>query len=309
MDFKRLHYFVVVAEEQNVIRAARRLRVAQPALSRHLHALEQQVGTQLLERHARGVRLTAAGEAFLEHARRALAAAQDAVGAARATAHGACSGVLRISPPDWPQGARIVLTAVERLRSATPSVDVEYDGTPWVLHAGALADDVIDIGFGIAFDAADYGPAIAAERLVDEPAASAVLPEHHSLASRSSLVLADLRGLPLLVPAREIASLLHDQMVATVRRGGYEPIVKVCSPSFALAAQMIAAGAGWTIATHAVVEEPPPGVVGIPISDASFILGLYVLRRASDERPPVREFLVQLRSTVLQHGHRPESEP
>jgi len=298
MDLKRIRSFIVAAEEQHVGRAARRLRVAQPALTRQLHALEEEVGAQLLERHPRGVRLTPAGAAFLEHAQRALASAEAAVRSARDAAARMRVATLRISPPDWPNRARQVQQAVDAFRRATPDVDVEYDLTPWVLHADALLDGATDIGFGIAMSADDYGPCITAYRLLDEPASSAVLPKTHPLASRASLVLRDLRDIPLLVPPRECAPVLYEQMVGTVRSGGFEPRVVPAPTSFALAVQIIVAGAGWTITTHSVGEEPPHGVAVIPIDDARVMLGFYALHRASDDRATVHEFIRQLRFAV-----------
>src|SRR6202035_2948495 len=84
MPFKRgqLLYFVTVAEEGQITRAAARLHVAQPALSQAIAQLEEELGIELLERHPRGVTLTAAGEAFLPKARAAVAADADAALAA-----------------------------------------------------------------------------------------------------------------------------------------------------------------------------------------------------------------------------------
>ena len=298
MDLKRLRSFVIIVEEENLGRAARRLRVAQPALTRQLRALEEEVGAQLLERHARGVRLNPAGAAFLAHARKVLAEADAAVRSARETAARTRVTSLRISPPDWPNRARPVQRAIESFRQAMPNVGVVYDMTPWVLHPYALLKGTMDIGFTIAMGAEDYGPDITAHRLLDEPASSAVIRKTHPLASRSSIRLSDLRDIPLLVPSRESTPVLHEQMVGVVRSGGFEPHVIPAPPSFALAAQIIVAGAGWTIATNSVGEEPPHGVAVIPIEDAKFMLGFYVIHRASDDRECVHEFVHHIRQAM-----------
>src|SRR5213595_2185250 len=88
MELRHLRYFVAVAEEGSVTLAAeRRLHTAQPSLSRQLRDLEREVGAQLLDRSVHGIELTAAGRAFLDHARLALAQVEAAGDAARRASH------------------------------------------------------------------------------------------------------------------------------------------------------------------------------------------------------------------------------
>src|SRR3981189_1042577 len=88
MELRHLRYFVAVAEEKSItVAAARRLRTAQPSLSRQLRELETEVGAELMTRSARGIELTAAGKVFLDHARLVLAQAEAAASAARRAAH------------------------------------------------------------------------------------------------------------------------------------------------------------------------------------------------------------------------------
>ena len=88
MELRHLRYFVAVAEQENVTRAATKLHISQPALSRQIHDLEDEIGFLLLERSAKSIRLTAAGRVFLKEARTVLQRAEDAVKAARAVAGG-----------------------------------------------------------------------------------------------------------------------------------------------------------------------------------------------------------------------------
>src|SRR5260370_15335387 len=88
MELRHLRYFVAVAEEKSItVAATRRLRTAQPSLSRQLRELETEVGAELMTRSARGIELTAAGKTFLDHARLALAQVEAAAAAPRRAAH------------------------------------------------------------------------------------------------------------------------------------------------------------------------------------------------------------------------------
>ena len=83
MSLAQIHYFVAVAEEGNVGRAAKRLRMSQPPLTRQIRGLEDEMGARLFERTPRGVTLLPAGEVFLGYARRILAQVDEGVGAVR----------------------------------------------------------------------------------------------------------------------------------------------------------------------------------------------------------------------------------
>ncbi len=131
MPFKRgqLQYFVTVAEEGQMTRAARRLHLAQPALSQAIAQLEAELGLELLTRHARGVTLTAAGEIFLAKARVALAADIDAAATAQSLAR-AATGTLEIGfigpPPTITEPA-----VFSSFAEGHPDVGVSYREVPF----------------------------------------------------------------------------------------------------------------------------------------------------------------------------------
>jgi DNA-binding transcriptional LysR family regulator len=104
MELRHLRYFVAIAEERSITRAAERLWIAQPGLSTQMRRLESELGVPLLERHSRGIDLTQAGELFLERARVALAAAEVAAGTGRDLQAGV-AGSVRVGVaggPQWP---------------------------------------------------------------------------------------------------------------------------------------------------------------------------------------------------------------
>jgi DNA-binding transcriptional LysR family regulator len=124
-----LHYFVTVAEEGQITRAARRLHIAQPALSQAIAQLEGELGLRLLDRHPRGVSLTSAGQQFYEKASVAVAAAEEAMHTARSLAR-AQKGVIEFgflgAPPGLDSPAPLALFS-----AAHPSIDIRYRDLPF----------------------------------------------------------------------------------------------------------------------------------------------------------------------------------
>lgn len=123
MDLRGIRYFVQIAELGSITRAAQHLRVAQPALSRHIHALEEELGVPLLVRLPRGVRLTTAGRQFLDHCQRIvreLGRAQDELRSGSASAQGRV--IIGVSPTTGPL---LLPGVVERMRRQCPQISLK----------------------------------------------------------------------------------------------------------------------------------------------------------------------------------------
>lgn len=123
MDLRGIRYFVQIAELGSITRAAQHLRVAQPALSRHVHGLEEELGVPLLVRLPRGVRLTTAGRQFLDHCQRILrelVRAQDDLRSGSATAQGRV--IVGVSPTTGPL---LLPGVVERMRRQCPQINLK----------------------------------------------------------------------------------------------------------------------------------------------------------------------------------------
>src|ERR1700719_4845656 len=127
MELRHLRYFVAVGEEQHYGRASHRLRVAQPALSRQVQDLEEEVGFKLFERLPRGVKLSAAGELFLEDARRILREVSEAAVRAARVARGQ-SGTLRVGFTENASWRGVVPEAFRPVRGL--QADAELQLTP-----------------------------------------------------------------------------------------------------------------------------------------------------------------------------------
>src|SRR6185503_8226360 len=144
MELRHLRYFVGVAEELNFTRAARKLRVAQPALSRQVQQLEDEVGVKLFDRNHRSVALTAAGKALLEEARALLAQSQRAIEVTQNTGRVA-AGHLNIGYV-WGLFHSLVPGHLAAFRTRHPQVTVNLLDITATAQAEALISGELDVG-------------------------------------------------------------------------------------------------------------------------------------------------------------------
>ena len=189
MELRHLRYFIAVAEEGSLTLAAEtRLHTAQPSLSRQIRDLELEVGAQLLTRSAKGVEPTAAGRAFLDHARLALAQVDAAAEAARRAARPAKAslviGFLTGQEMEWmPEAMRI-------LRDELPNIEVTISSQPSPELARGLVRGKIDVAF---LRPEPELPDLIYKVLTREPLV-VVLPSDHRLAAQKEIALQDLAG-------------------------------------------------------------------------------------------------------------------
>src|SRR6266436_3130850 len=189
MELRHLRYFVAVAEEGSVSLAAqRRLHTAQPSLSRQIRDLEMEVGAQLLVRSVRGIELTAAGRAFLDHARLALSEVEAAGEAARRAAQPAkvsfVMGFLTGTEMDW------FTEAVRLLRDELPSIEVILVSERSPELASALLRGKVDVAF---LRPEPQMPDLVFKHLTSEPLL-VILPSDHRLAALEAISPRDIEG-------------------------------------------------------------------------------------------------------------------
>jgi LysR family transcriptional regulator, hca operon transcriptional activator len=186
MELRHLRYFVAVAEEGSLtVAAERRLHTAQPSLSRQMRDLEYEVGVPLMTRSARGIDLTAAGRAFLDHARLALAQTEAAVTAARRAAHPAkpsfTLGFLTGQEMDWLPEAMAIL------KNELPNIDITVSSQ----YSPQLAADLMRGKLDLAFLRPEpQMPDLVYKVVMREPLVL-VLPSDHRLASQAVIAIQD----------------------------------------------------------------------------------------------------------------------
>ena len=286
MELRQLRYFVGVAHERSVTRAAVALRVAQPALSRQIRQLENEVGVKLLERSPRGVKLTPAGEAFLIEAESILRQSEQAVRSAQR--HDlAQRGQLKVGYV-WGLFHTLVPQWVARFRQRYPEVAVNlFDLTATDL-AEALRTGKLDLGFiGFAYEADAAG---LAKRKVAACDFLAALPEKHPAVRRRRVKLALLKDeffiaiSALTYPGA--AQVLNDACLAA----GFRPkILQTAERGFTLLG-LVAAECGVTLLPAALQALPHPGVVFRPLSPVP-VADLFVAWNASALSPLARQLV------------------
>jgi DNA-binding transcriptional LysR family regulator len=216
VDLRLVRYFVVMAEELHFTAAARRLYVSQPALSNQIRRLETQLGAQLFDRSPRGVSLTAAGAAFLPHARGALAAIR--AGAAEAAEAAGRDQVLRI---DVLESALTTPRAVlARLRDRLPKLRLEVSSRGSRDQGRRLLTGELDLGLcGATAHLADG----LAERIIRREPLGVALPADHPLATEESVTVGDLSDDTHYLPRDDFAPEWNAFVIACCRAAGFTP--------------------------------------------------------------------------------------
>jgi DNA-binding transcriptional LysR family regulator len=259
MELRHLRYFIAVAEERSVTRAAERLWLAQPGLSRQIRDLERELGAQLFERHARGVELTDVGERFLERARTAVAA----VNSAGATVRDAEAGVVGTVRLGIVLGASWHLTGsvLDEFARARPRVELTllegYGGTLWhELREGRIDALISPSGMEVS----DVRTLRTLE-LGSEPWV-VLAGQRHRLAATSSLHASDLEGEQIAVTAHRDGSAYDRAVAGLLEELGVTAVLTRTAPGPSLQA---AVARGEAVALTTAPAELRPHVIARPL--------------------------------------------
>lgn len=230
MELRHLRYFVAVAEALHFGRAAAKLGVAQPPLSRQIRDLEEELGALLFDRESRGVSLTPAGKVLLKEAREVLARAAYAVEATRRAAKGA-PRELRVGYLSGP-GAVVIPAAMAVFRQSHPGLTVTAIELASSAVAGALERGELDAAFVSEPDANGPLGALRYEPVVKYPLRVG-LPAKHPLTRKARVAWRDLRAEKFLVYSPAVAPNYRAWVVALCRSQGFDPDIaaEVVSPT------------------------------------------------------------------------------
>jgi DNA-binding transcriptional LysR family regulator len=291
MDLRQLRYFLAVAEERSVTRAAARLHLTQPPLSAQLARLEHELGVALFVRHRRGVDLTDAGRRLAEHARRILDDVDAATESVRRTGQGA-SG--RLTVAFVPATAWAVLPPLlRRFHAASPGVELRFreGGTDAVTeHVRARRADLGLVHLPPGGAAGGVGPDLDVAVVRREPLV-AVLPRDRAEAVGDRVDLAALAAEPFLVPGRPVWGGLTPHVLGACRLAGFRPVLREVE-LVQTAVALVGSGLGVSVLPAAVERICGPDAVTRPLARHVPVVETGLLRRRTDSpTPPVQRFL------------------
>src|SRR5262249_23590127 len=292
MDLRQLRYFIAVAEEGRIARAAERLGMQQPPLSQQIKAIERELDVQLFRRRPRGVELTDAGRTFLENARVMLAHLDHTFETTRRTARGEqgriCIGVTPTGP-FHPFAPRVI----RAFREAFPLVSLTLEECLTNDLIERLQNEKVDVAF-LRTPVANPGE-FAISLLLEEPMVVA-LPSGHVLARSNdggaALSLKVLAGETFLLYGRPAWLGQYEAIIAACRAAGFSPRVGQEAPPVTSTLGLVAAGLGISFVPASVQRMNLDGVTYRRvkgITQARAILSLAT--RRADNSPVVRQFV------------------
>jgi LysR family hca operon transcriptional activator len=273
MELRHLRYFVALADELNFTRAAHGLHIAQPALSVQIRKLEAEVGAELLSRKGRNVRLTEAGRAFLEQARKTLIEAERAVSRARQAANGEI-GRLSIGH-NAPAGFLVFPKIVPAFRRQWPQVTLTFHSLSIAQQLEGLRREELDVGVvWLPVPAEEFDVA----ELIDEPLV-AVLPADHPLAAAKSVSVKSLAREPMILPSRVLHPDTYHQIEERFTRvGATMNVVYQLETSLAMI-NFVAMGVGCTLLPEYVRSIRQEGVVYRPLRPPNLLKTLAIIKK------------------------------
>jgi DNA-binding transcriptional LysR family regulator len=300
MELRHLRYFVAVGEDQHFGKAAERLGIAQPALSRQIQDLEKELGFTLFERLPRGVRLSAAGKLFLIDARRILQDVHEAKRRAERVATGK-AGTLRVGFVEMLSWHGVVPDTFRRFRRRQPDAELDLQPLRSVEQTEAVRSGRLDAGFIFSLAAPDGD---LAQLLVAQHKVVVAAPQGHAVTRLKRLRLRDLRDAPFIWFHRSANPLFYERIMQACIRGGLNtPRIVQHAVDHATALSLVSCRLGVAFVSETTRWQCPRGVKLLPVADLDLPVPIYLIWRKDDQSPLLQRFVAEV-ETML----RPSSE-
>ncbi|WP_033341133.1 LysR family transcriptional regulator [Catenuloplanes japonicus] len=300
IDVRRLHILRAVADHRTVTAAAAALYLTPSAVSQQLTALEQETGHRLVERGAKGVRLTPAGEILLAHTNTVLAQLERAEAELSAFSSGA-AGPVTIAAFATAIG-QVVAPAMIRLSATAPGIRIRVQDAEGDASLPMVLDRQVDVAVAVEYRGAPPAddPRLTHVPLYAEPF-DAVLPTTHRLAGSAEIPLADLAKDPWI--GQHPGNPCHDVVVMACENAGFQPLLAHSSDDFRAVVALAGADAGVALVPRSALRGTDlTAVVVRPVDGIAPTRRVFAaVRRGAEDHPLIRPVLEALReeSTAL----------
>lgn len=282
MELPVLRSFTVLAAHLHFGRAARVLHLSQPALTKQMRRLEEELGGRLLERGAHGTKLTTFGTTFLPLASELVKRSDEVLEQGRRQASGE---VGRLAIGFGRTTLELVPTLVMKLRSTSPNVEIRLQDMSTAEQFAALEAGTIDVGFLRLPPSAPPGYTTA--RVADDRMVLVT----QSPASRRDLTLADCRDAPFILLAAARAPDFRAHTLLLFAKYGFQPRVVQDVSEFSTALAFVRAGMGMTLVPRSLEDEPLMGLGLYPVRDREARWSVGACWRRRNTNPALRSFL------------------
>ena len=292
MELRHLRYFVVVGDEQHYGRAAKQLHLAQPALSRQIQDLEQEIGFKLFERLPRGVKISMAGKSFLEDARRILQQVTEATARAKRVASGQ-SGTLRVGFVESISWHGVVPDSFRQFRENQPDVELQLRPLSSLQQVEAIRSGQLDAGF--LFTMANIERELA-QLEVDVLNLMLATPKGHPLTKLKKVRLRDLTDAAFIWFPRRESPIYYDRLMNECFRGGLKsPQVVQEAVNEATILSLVSCRLGVAFVSSATRWRCPESVVLVPVVDMKLPLPFALVWRKDDASPLLAKLVADVR--------------
>lgn len=290
MEFRQLRYFVAVAEELSFSRAAERLNVSQPPLSMQIKALEQELGTPLLNRTRRKVEMTPAGMILLESARKTLGELRRATEVVNLATRGE-AGLIRMGFTSSVPMLDMFSNLMRAVRARYPEVRIELQHMSTMKQLDAIVADDLDVGILRPPYYFRTGPDVVAYRIWRDEL-TVFLPANHRLADLPGPInLAELVVEPFVGIAPDIGCGMYDHVVTICNHAGFTPKVVQHVRELGSVLGLVAAGIGVSILPKCYQRVGIPGVVSRPLAEPGADSEMLLVVKANAVSAPLRRFV------------------
>ncbi|KZN13781.1 LysR substrate-binding domain-containing protein [Marinomonas sp. TW1] len=292
MRFRKLQYFVTVAEELHFGRAAARLHIAQPPLSQQIKSIEDELGATLFERSSQKVQLTPAGEVFLPKARALLQSWQQLQDDIKLVANGS-AGSLSLGFV-WAAGTPHFSKGIAQFKRDNPSVTLNLEEMTTTQALDALRTEKIDIAMVFVNPLMDISDL--EHQGYDTQTHLLALPDDHPLTQKEKVPLSDLHQLPFIAFVRQAHPSLYDQLMHHLHQAGVEPNIVQVAKLTQTTRTLVAAGVGVALVPESTQFDQREGLTYRAIEGTLPVLDIHFVWRKKGQTPLMTRFMHHLQT-------------